>query len=203
VEVSAVHWASVLQRWLQQRRTLYANYGIPPSVELHATELIGGRGTPSRFAKVNRSKQLRRHIVRDALAAIGEIDEIRVGTVYRYTAERGRNYQAVKADVYSTLLHYWDTQCARESRFAMVYMDGDGSDKTYLDSHRRLHLGSRRIIEDPHHQHSHLSQWVQMADLIAWTAYQSIRKHTNKKFAWDWYDLYLAKPKPDSLMREV
>lgn len=203
VEVSADQWSSVLQSWLEQRKVLYALYGVPPSEEIHATALIGGRGTPSLNAKFNKSKQLRRELVRNALAAIGLIDGIRIGTVYRCTSERGRNYHQIKADVYSELLQYWDNQCAQERRFALVYMDGDGTDKSYLDIHRRLNLCTRRIIEDPHHQHSHISQWVQMADLIAWTAYQSLRQHNKKRFAWDWYDRYIANSKPDSLMLEV
>ncbi|HEX5400730.1 MAG TPA: hypothetical protein VFX16_00355, partial [Pseudonocardiaceae bacterium] len=34
----------------------------------------------------------------------------------------------------------------------------------------------------------HRSQWVQMADLTAWSAYQGLLRHEGKQFAWTWYD---------------
>jgi hypothetical protein len=71
-------------------------------------------------------------------------------------------------------------------------MDGNGSDRSYTNAHRELKLAERRIIEDPLFQHSHASQWMQMADLTAWTAYQNLLHHPGKQWAWNWYDSYLA-----------
>jgi hypothetical protein len=75
----------------------------------------------------------------------------------------------------------------------MILMDGDGSRaQGYYDAHRNLKLSNRSVIEDPLFVPAHRSQWVQMADLVAWSAYQSLLRHTGKQFAWEWYDTYLG-----------
>jgi hypothetical protein len=74
----------------------------------------------------------------------------------------------------------------------MIFIDGDGSEQRCYNAHRRLELSDRRIIEDPLFQASHRSQWVQMADLAAWTAYQGIVRAENRRFAWNWYTTYLV-----------
>jgi hypothetical protein len=33
-----------------------------------------------------------------------------------------------------------------------------------------------------------------MADIIAWSAYQNVRRGPNRRFAWDWYDTHLLGP---------
>ena len=48
-----------------------------------------------------------------------------------------------------------------------------------------------QIIEDPIFQASHVSQWVQMADLVAWSAYQSLNPNPGATFARSWYYDYL------------
>jgi hypothetical protein len=59
--------------------------------------------------------------------------------------------------------------------------------RTWLDFRRNLPLASRNIIEDPFFVDSHRSQWVQMADLVAWTAYQHLNGGATKHFARNWY----------------
>lgn len=70
-------------------------------------------------------------------------------------------------------------------------MDGDGSDPGYAAAHRDLKLAHRRVIEDPIFLAAHASQWVQMADLVAWSAYQGLLRHPGKEFAWEWYHRHL------------
>lgn len=67
-------------------------------------------------------------------------------------------------------------------------MDGDVSDGSYITAHRGLLLSTRSLVEDPAFQHSSRSQWVQLADLIAYAAYQSLQRADEKRFAWDWYE---------------
>jgi len=177
VEVKPDQWASVLGGWMDHRKSLYVRYGVPPSVELDASKLVAGRGSPSLDATFNESSDLRLELVLDSLRAVGEIENIDIGTVYRRTSERGRAYQQVKADVYSELLRHWDDSCVRAGRFSMVSMDGDGSDRTYLKAHRKLDPDTRRIVEDPRYLDSPASQWTQMADLLVWSAYQAQRRH--------------------------
>jgi hypothetical protein len=203
VEVKPDQWASVLGAWMNHRKSLYVRYGVPPSVELDASELVAGRGSPSLDATFNASSDLRRELVQDSVRAIGEIESLDIGTVYRRTPERGRAYQQVKGDVYSELLRYWDDRCAREGSFSMVSLDGDGSDKTYLKAHRRLDPVSRRIVEDPRYLDSPSSQWTQMADFLSWCAYQAQRRHPAKESVWGWYDEYVMTLRPNSVMTEV
>jgi hypothetical protein len=73
----------------------------------------------------------------------------------------------------------------------MVFMDGDGTAAGYHDAHRALKLDHRHVIEDPLFVPAHRSAWVQMADLVAWTAYQHLLRHPGKRFAWEWYDRHL------------
>jgi hypothetical protein len=74
----------------------------------------------------------------------------------------------------------------------MIFMDGDGSAHEYYAAHRALKLTDRYVIEDPLFQPSHRSHWMQMADLAAWTAYQSLVRQPSRQFAWDWYGRYLG-----------
>ena len=66
-------------------------------------------------------------------------------------------------------------------------MDGDGTDASYLSAHRGLAVRRRSLIEDPFFQHSARSQWVQIADLVAYAGYQSVAQLPQKKFTWHWY----------------
>lgn len=72
-----------------------------------------------------------------------------------------------------------------------MFVDGDGSDPRYFTAHRELKLAGRHIIEDPLFQYSHRSQWVQMADMVAYAAYQHLARYRGKEFAWSWYERHL------------
>jgi hypothetical protein len=71
-------------------------------------------------------------------------------------------------------------------------MDGDGSDFSYSRAHRALPLTSRNLLEDPLYQRSHGSQFVQMADLVAFTGYPSLLTTGDKTLTRRWYADHLA-----------
>ena len=192
IEVTPGCWAPGLRHWLDLRHRLYANYQVPADVELHATKLIGGRGTPAIGGDLNNSKAQRRQLVEDALTAIGENDAIKIGIVHRQTRARGRAYAQEREEVYGELVGYLDRRLEANDEYGAIVMDGDGSDPSYRRRHRTLTLAARRVIEDPFFQSSHISQWVQMADLVAWAGYQSANRHPGKSFAWGWYGDYLS-----------
>jgi len=196
IEVTPACWRGGLRHWLDLRKELYAEFQIPPSAELHAAPLIGGRKMPSTNGAVNASKGKRRRVVRDALAAIGQNADVSVGAVYRITSARGAAYHHERGLVYDALIQQLTQRLENAGEFASVFMDGDGSDQTYFRAHRNMKLGDRRIIEDPIFQASHVSQWVQMADLVAWTAYQSLKPNPDKDFATSWYSDYLVSRDP-------
>jgi hypothetical protein len=171
--------------------TGYVLYSWIEVKELHASPFVNGREHPSTNISVNRSKRSRRAVMAQALGAIGANGNIGVGTVYRVTSARRKGYARERARVYSALIGHLDRRLARAGEYGFIFMDGDGSDATYFRAHRDLKLASRRILEDPLFQHSQVSQWVQMADMVAWTTYQSLLRHAGKEFVWNWYDMYL------------
>lgn len=191
VEVAAQDWHAGLAAWLELRKRVYAEHHIPPAEELHATKFTAGRGEPSTDVSFNRSKRRRRAVAEQGLAAIGGCPQLAVGTVYRHTSARRQEYAVERQDVYHRLIAHLDTRLGTAGELGLVVMDGNGSDTSYYDAHRALKLDSRNVIEDPMFVPAHRSQWVQMADLAAWSAYQGLQRHHGKGFAWDWYATHL------------
>ncbi|MEO3861612.1 DUF3800 domain-containing protein [Acrocarpospora sp. B8E8] len=191
IECAIEDWRLILRGWLDLRKELYAQYGIPPAYELHATKFIRGIGNPSTNLGWNRRKQNRSIVMREALAAIGSTPALKTGTAYRRTSMRGGAYQVERDQVYEVLVANLDARVGAAGEFGMIFMDGDGTATGYYNAHRALKLAHRNIIEDPLFVPAHRSAWVQMADLVAWTAYQSLLCHPGKRFAWQWYDEYL------------
>lgn len=191
IECSAGEWSAGLRAWLDFRRDLFAKYAVPPAYEIHTAQFAGGRGHPSTDSAWNRSKRGRREALELALAAIGAAAPLRVGSVYRVTGATGRQYAAERADVYARLVRHLDDQLIASGGYGMIFMDGDGTDPSYSRAHRDLSLRSRRLIEDPLFQGSDRSQWIQMADIAAWSSYQGLRRGSNAKYAWRWYETHL------------
>jgi hypothetical protein len=191
IEVTPQCWAPGLRYWLDLRKTLYTDYQVGADEELHATAVYGGRGMPSSSRLVNTSKKRRHELLERAVQAIGANADINVGTVYRHTTARGKAYTAQRAALYDDLISHLDQRLIADGEYASIFMDGNGSDPTYFRAHRNLPLAGRRVLEDPLFQLSHVSQWVQMADLVAWTTYQSILRHPGKVVPAAWYDQHL------------
>jgi hypothetical protein len=192
IECDAAQWRTGLYAWLTLRKELYDRYRIPPSYELHATSFLNGRGNPSTDPAWNRSKQGRWEAARLMLSAIAACPELSVGTVYRRTGERGHAYHGHRVGVYERLVEHLDARLSADGELGMLFMDGDGSATGYYAAHRALKLSRRSVIEDPLFQASHRSQWVQMADLAAYVAFQSVLRHPAKDFCWGWYGEFLA-----------
>ncbi len=191
IECAITDWRHGLRGWLDLRKELYARHGIPPAYELHATKFIRGVGNPSTNPEWNRQKHNRSAVMREALIAIKGAAVLRTGTVYRCTTARGPAYHVERDRVYESLIAHLDGRLGVGGEFGMVFMDGDGTATSYYNAHRALKLAHRNIIEDPLFLPAHRSAWVQMADLVAWTAYQSLLRHAGKRFAWQWYDEHL------------
>ncbi|PPF78262.1 hypothetical protein C5B96_14800 [Subtercola sp. Z020] len=71
-------------------------------------------------------------------------------------------------------------------------MDGNGTDRSYLAAHRALDLSGRHVVEDPVFHDSRGSQFVQMADLVAYSAFMHLNRHDGNRFAWSWFDDHFA-----------
>lgn len=141
----------------------------------------------------NASKETRRRVMEQALATIGAAPELRVGTVFRLTAARGRAFHRERTRVYDRLVASLDARLGAAGEHGLIFMDGNGTDVSYYAAHRALKLAHRNVIEDPLFQAAHRSQWVQMADIVAYSAYQSLLRHPGKEFAWGWYGQHVGR----------
>lgn len=110
-----------------------------------------------------------------------------IGTVYSQTTFRRNQFAKERARVYSELVGLIDARLSAAGELGILVMDGDGTDDSYLSAHRGLPLATRSVIEDPVFQHSHRSQWVQLADIAAYASYQHLLQHEGKEFSWPWY----------------
>lgn len=189
IEVAAGDWRTALALWLDWREDLARSAGIPKRYELHATKFANGRGRPSVEEAWNLSKANRVAVMTQALTRIATMGCLQVGSVYRRTTARRAEYRDVRHDVYGELVRLIDERLTRAGELGMIMMDGDGTDESYIRSHRDLELSARSIIEDPMFHVSGRSQWIQMADLTAYAAYQETLAHPGKVFAHGWYPL--------------
>lgn len=208
VECSPDRWTSVLRTWLDLRRRLWREAGVPVTQELHTTEYVNGRGRISRrfpdrhrHDGVDHWKDFGREIATDCLEALRSAEGLTVGAVFR----RGdpKDLAQTRYDTYAALIDRIEGELEDRDALGMVFMDGDGSDSTYRTAHRALKLDKRRVIEDAVHLDSKHSQLEQMADLVAWSAYSSLDRHHANEFAWNWYATFLAERDPNRAPREI
>lgn len=188
VSVCADDWNMGLQEVLAWRTWMRDEHGIAKAYELHMTKFANGRGNPSTFGDVwNRRKANRSFVIDATFERFSRWSWMRAGTIFARTTAKREGYRDERARVYRELLDKLEDELATAGEWGIVYMDGDGTDPSYRRAHRDLDIGSRRILEDPSFQHSHLSQWIQIADVVAYAAYQHVLRLPEKRFAWDWW----------------
>ncbi|WP_033339597.1 DUF3800 domain-containing protein [Catenuloplanes japonicus] len=187
IEISPATWTDAADRWNNYRTALYERYGIPTADRLHATDLATGRGYRTR-GTAGKSADHGRQILRHGIETIASLPGAAVGSVYRRTTARGRAFERVKQDLYQRLLDALDTRLLATDTYGSVIMDGDGSNTGYATSHHQRNITTSRLIEDPFFRHASTSQWVQAADLVAWTAYRSLRPGAHRAEHDSWYD---------------
>jgi hypothetical protein len=201
IEFRPDRWSSVLRAWLDTRKLLWREFHIAPQTELHTTAYVNGRGRiskklPDRHVHngVEFWKDFGREVALQCLQTVKSTEGLIVGSVYR-RGEPARIAET-KRELYGDLISRFEAELVATDSLGIVVMDGDGSDTSYRSTHRQLKLDQRRIIEDAIHLDSKTSQLVQMADLVAWSAYTSVDRHDHNTFAWDWYADYLAERDP-------
>lgn len=192
IECDIAAWRDGHRAWLDLRRRFFADYRITAEYELLAGLFVNGRGRPSSDADWNLRKANRVEAAQRALEAIGDCQAVKVGTVYR-RFNKARDLGSAKAGLYRGLIEHLDQRLATARELGLILMDGDGTDPSYEIAHRRLRVEERHIVEDPVFRDSRASQWVQMADLVAYCAYQSLLQDPSRRFMWTWYDKYLRR----------
>jgi len=191
VELDVDAWYPTLQRWLDWRRDLHRTIGIPAYYEFHGTKFVAGRGRPTGTPWDTRKAE-RTAVVTSAFTQMSSIPDLSFGAVYA-CATTTKDHRQLKARCYLELVRLLDDRLARDGESGIVVMDGDGTDLTYQAAHRELRHPSRRLMEDPFFRPGHTSQWVQMADLVAYAAYMHLARLPTKEVTWSWYSDYLSK----------
>jgi Protein of unknown function (DUF3800) len=193
IEFRLEDWKPGLRQVLDWRKALMAEHRIPPLYELHATKFANGRGNPSLDPDWNRKKSNRSLVIDDFIAFLGGCSWAGIGTVYSQTTLRRGHFAKERGRVYSELVRLIDSRLSAAGELGILVMDGDGTDDSYISAHRGLPLNTRSLIEDPVFQHSHRSQWVQLADITAYAGYQHLLQHEGKEFSWPWYPALLGR----------
>jgi hypothetical protein len=176
------HWQPALQRWLRYRRSLARRHRILASTPLHATDLVSGRHHPAAGDHFDAHAD-GPAVVRAGLDVIAAIPWLTVGTAYRHGGELGK----AKLDLYRAVLEHLDTELEQADAMGIILMDG-AADHRLIKAHHQHHRTShRRLIEQPQFHQSTSHQWVQMADLAAWSAYQAIARNPARAHTWNWY----------------
>jgi hypothetical protein len=176
-------WQAARRTWMAFRQDLAARHGIAVSARLHATRLARGR-VGHLSPQGRRAQRPGLEVIRQALHVIAGIDGLAIGTVYRQAGPA--RHPDAKRDLYQCLVLALDADLRRNGLHGMVFMDGNGSDPSYAKAHRAL-PPDRCLIEEPVFRHANADQWVQMADLVAWTAFQNLNRSNNLDGVGTWY----------------
>ncbi|GAA1196252.1 hypothetical protein F4556_004699 [Kitasatospora gansuensis] len=179
---------TVLSGWQTFRAELQADpyLNILPSDGLHAVDLAAGRGRPV-YGVVrplgSSAKQPYRDVIRRALVAIDSLVGVRVGSAYR-VGEPGDSFGRTKQDLYEALVQHLNDRHAAAGTYASVVFDGNGTESGLRGAHRRLR-GPRHIIGGPHLIPARDHDLLQMADLVAYVAFQELTRDERRRFLWD------------------
>ncbi|MFD7895972.1 DUF3800 domain-containing protein [Streptomyces sp. NPDC059743] len=183
--VSAVNAGDVLRAWRELRRSWYVTHAVPADFELHASAFLAGRGRPGGR---NPLKIERYRMAQNALEVIGAQSDLTVTTVY---AVHTAHWREAKRAAYTGLIRRLDRQLDEAGEYAALIVDGDGSEELYEDVHRQIRPA--RIKAPAAEVPAHTSEWLQMADLVAYSACQVIAQLESRAFMWGWYTRYLPK----------
>jgi hypothetical protein len=196
VEVDTDDWVPVAEEWLRFRKSLLARYQIPVDFEIHSTKFLMGRGDPSCGGERHRTMRDRPAIFCQALNAIRAMPSVDFGTVYRRTADRRGDYTSVAREVYGELVIGLNARLELADDRGLIIIDGNGTDTGYRPAHRCLDSRERHIIEDPFFHAAHANAMLQIADIVAHTAYLSLARNPDREFAWGWYREHLSDTDP-------
>lgn len=187
-------WSLVLDAWLNGRRAIHTDFGVPKTSELHGMTLYKGRGkyceTEAQNAQFGTGK--RAAVGRIMLAELAKCPDFEVITLGMKDVS--------KPSAYRRLIAWFDQWAVERDTFVMVMYDGqqgltdphkevaqgtaqelwetsvrDAS--PYRETHRDLDIATRRVVEDVIMQDSRYSQLIQAADLVAYGAFQLHRQN--------------------------
>ena len=147
---------------------------------------------------MNQSKALRREIFQEALKTIGDLPGVSVGAVYRTSSRRRGAFTDVMRDTFCKFVLGVDRRLYLAQVQGIMIIDGDGdrSCRFYSRIYGSLNLSGHQLVAGPFFQPSDVSDWIQIADIVAYTAFQAVAKRPGKEFCWNWYEDYLDQDRP-------
>lgn len=182
-------WTEYLGRWLSFRHWLYKEHGVPANFELHAQVWLSvepAKQTPAEELALvtnpdgqlvdilQRGKARRRarfEVFEKALQTIGTFTEASLFTTFVAASTGG-----AKLALYDDLLCFVEAFLRTERGHATFMVDGAHDGGGHMrTAHRALLIKRRRVVEDATLRRSSASQLLQMADLCAHSAFQSIQ----------------------------
>jgi len=196
-------WTEYLGRWLGFRKNLYAKTHVPASHEIHAQvwlspdplqetdgEALGALRDdagelPGILLGGKASRRERSRWYEKGLLTIGTFTEARLLTVFSY-----EHSGPAKIALYDELLCFIEEFLRPEKSHATMIVDGAMDSGSHLrTAHRALLIQRRRIVEDATLRRSSESQLLQMTDICAYAAFQSLQGKRNAVFASRYEDL--------------
>lgn len=167
--IPAERWSDALQHLIDFRRAIKAFYGVYTSIELHATDWLGGRGNVAP-KKILRSK--RADIFRIALRHYAQLPECSIINAH------GRRSQ--DTTLFERLCNRLQTNMQKQKSRAIIISDeGKNYDGLVRKLRRHNPIPSRfggvvhcpldRIIEDIVYRKSERSLFIQAADFCAYS----------------------------------
>jgi hypothetical protein len=182
-------WTDHLGRWLSFRSWLYRTYLVPASFELHAQVWLSAdpaKNTDAQqLARVTQpggqlveivrkgraSRRARFEVFEKALKTIGSLPDAQL-----FTTSTPNSSGPAKFDLYDDLLCFLESFFLAEQAHGTLIVDGLHDGGGHLRrAHRALLIRRRRVVEDASHRASADSQLLQMVDLAAYAALQSIQ----------------------------
>jgi len=179
-------WSDNLRVWLEGRRAIHREFGVPKAKELHANKLYKGRGSfcessaqdrqfgDSQRAAVGRIMLSHLSRAESTVISIGSADRSSTLTYAKFVA-----FLEDWASAHDTrLLLFYDGQQGLIDDSTSPEQQKEAWEKAirsaapYRHAHRQLDLSTRRIVEDVIMQDSRYSQFIQAADLLAYGAFQ-------------------------------
>ncbi|MER5781779.1 DUF3800 domain-containing protein [Streptomyces mobaraensis] len=176
---------TVREHLLGFREKLAADPVLPIPFEwpLHAVDLAGGRGAPLHMRPGHgpdaRMKEAFREVIARVLDELAGLSGVSVGAVYRRHATREQ--------LYRDLVPLLNARHAALGIPARIHFDGNGTEQGLKRAHRGLPDEERYIDRELVLEPSWASPLLQAADLVAYTAFQSVIRRESRHFLWDWY----------------
>ncbi|MGW1978739.1 DUF3800 domain-containing protein [Streptomyces sp. NPDC001889] len=178
-------WRDAERMWKALRGELHADpdLNIQADDTLHAVNLAGGRGRPLHTipgrGPTDAEKTRFRNVIQRGLRTVAAMPGVTAGAAYRAGATR--------EELYTALVMELNRRHRTVDSFAMLCVDGNGTEHTLREAHRRLPHSDRHIIEDPFFAPARGKHLLQAADFVAYTAFQSVVGHTRRDFMKGWF----------------